>query len=637
MRLVYHRREVTLVTKRWVPMADPVDPARRRPLPSIIDPRRSLVTGAVWLIIALAFTFSLTAAIWVGAIARKNLLEQHARRLSLETDQLSSDLGQAIDRRLAALRASARILRGTGLGDRRADLKDVFEELSTAYPQLDWIAIADWRGSIVDAVDTRQQGHSAEMAPWFRGGQHGPWLGTIDGTSHASAADASELGDLAAPVHDADGRVIGVVAAHLRWRRSTDHPQRLTDETDQEIATQAFVLDRDHFVLVGPAEFLGKRWSGVSADSTREPHPDDEPVGAPRFEQLANGRRVFVARSTLSASNEVAATGWQVQICEPNERVYQRADAVAVRIFWVSIGLGVFTAFIGVLGARHLTRRLTSLAASVDKVGPDSVEIEVPAGVDEVAQLGRAFAQILSDLREERRELERRVAVRTREVERLAEESRYTAVVRERLQIARDLHDTLAHSMMAILSEIRLLRRLHARDPSALAAELERAETLAHEGLAEARGAIAQMRLSAVGETGLGPALSSAFEKFTDRTGIPGALTAEEAAARFADERGEALLRIALEALHNIEKHSRATRVSVGLRIAGGTHLELLIEDDGIGFDPDAVLPNHFGIIGIHEQAALIGAEVRIESGGSRGTTIRVSMPLSPVAFLRER
>jgi signal transduction histidine kinase len=49
------------------------------------------------------------------------------------------------------------------------------------------------------------------------------------------------------------------------------------------------------------------------------------------------------------------------------------------------------------------------------------------------------------------------------------------------------------------------------------------------------------------------------------------------------------------------------------------------------------VLPNHFGIIGIHEQAALIGAEVRIESGGSRGTTIRVSMPLSPVAFPRER
>ena len=78
-------------------------------------------------------------------------------------------------------------------------------------------------------------------------------------------------------------------------------------------------------------------------------------------------------------------------------------------------------------------------------------------GLDEVAQLGRAFANVLTDLQNERRELknlslelERRVAVRTREVERLAEETRYAAIARERLKMARDLHDTLAHSMMAL-------------------------------------------------------------------------------------------------------------------------------------------------------------------------------------------
>jgi len=82
-------------------------------------------------------------------------------------------------------------------------------------------------------------------------------------------------------------------------------------------------------------------------------------------------------------------------------------------------------------------------------------------------------------------ELERRVAVRTREVERLAEESRYAAIVRERLKIARDLHDTLAHSMMAMLSEVRLLRKLEMHDPDSLREELARAEAVAHEGKAE--------------------------------------------------------------------------------------------------------------------------------------------------------
>ena len=97
----------------------------------------------------------------------------------------------------------------------------------------------------------------------------------------------------------------------------------------------------------------------------------------------------------------------------------------------------------------------------------------MPPGLDEVSQLGAAFAGILDDLRQERRELqslsselERRVTVRTLEVERFAEESRYSAIVRERLKIARDLHDTLAHSMMAMLSEIRFLRKLQAHDPA---------------------------------------------------------------------------------------------------------------------------------------------------------------------------
>jgi signal transduction histidine kinase len=607
----------------------------------MIDPRRSLATGAVWLIIALAVTFSSAAAIWVGAIARQNLLEQHIRRLSLETDQLSSDVGQAIDARLTAVRSAARIFREPGVGGRSRDLHDVFTELSTTYPQLDWIAVADSQGTIVDAVGALQNRRAANATPWFRGGLKGLWLGSIDSVNHASASTASELGDLATPVIDATGSVVGVAVAHLSWRRSADHPQRLTDEPDQEIATQAFVLDRNRVVLVGPPEFLNKTWSGDTANSAgrfrRVPEVSADEAGAPQFEQLASGRHVLVARSALNTSNVVSETGWQVQLCEPDERVYQRADAVAIRIWWISLGLGILTALIGIVGVRHLTRRLTRLTLSVSKVGRDDTDIEVPAGVDEVAQLGRAFAQILADLRVERRELERRVGVRTREVERLAEESRYAAVVRERLKIARDLHDTLAHSLMAILSEIRLLRRLHARDPSALAAELERAEAVAHEGLAEARSAISQMRVSAIRETGLGSALASAFQKFIDRTGLTGDFSAEEAAARFGDERGEALLRIALEALRNVEKHAIATRVNVRLFIANGTELQLLIEDDGVGFDPAAVLPDHFGIVGIREQAVLMGAEVRIESVRNQGTRVLVSLPLSPVTFSKSQ
>jgi signal transduction histidine kinase len=442
---------------------------------------------------------------------------------------------------------------------------------------------------------------------------------------------------MAIPVREEGGRIAGVIAAHVSWRRAAHHPERLTDESNPRAVTEVYVLDREGIVLIGPENARHKPWNGIPEKQPAALAGSlQEAIDAPQFERLPNGRHVLVARSPLSAGNEIGQLGWQVQLSEPNERVYQRADALALRILWVSMCLGTATALLGALGARHLTARLKRLAVSVAAIGQDeTARIEVPGGVDEVAQLGTAFAKILGDLQQERSELERRVAVRTREVERLAEESRYAAIVRERLNIARDLHDTLAHSMMAMLSEIRFLRRLQSRDPAAVADELAHAERIAHEGLQEARTAITQMRGNAVRETGLGPALENAFERFVNHTGIAGDFSADPEAARFGDERAETLLRMAQEALRNVERHAQATRAAVRLQTTNGTHLELRIDDNGIGFDPQALRPGHYGIVGLREQAEVIGAELRIDSKPGEGTTICVSLTLSPITFNR--
>jgi signal transduction histidine kinase len=293
---------------------------------------------------------------------------------------------------------------------------------------------------------------------------------------------------------------------------------------------------------------------------------------------------------------------------------------------------------LGTLGARHLTNRLKNLTRSAAAVGRNEVaRIEVPQGRDEVAQLAAAFAKILDDLRQERSELltlsselERRVVVRTREVERLAKESRYAAIARERLQIARDLHDTLAHSMMAMLSEVRFLRKLQGHDPASLADELARAEEVAQAGLNEARSAIAQMRVNSVRDLGLGPAIAKAIQRFKDRTGLEVEFSMDADAARFGDERAEVIFRMTEEALRNIERHARATRVLIALRSADAAHIQLQIADDGVGFDPSLSRPGHFGLIGLREQAQLIGAELQIVSTAERGTTLELSLRIAP-------
>jgi signal transduction histidine kinase len=594
-----------------------------------LDPRHSLIAGLIWLLVALAASFAVAASIWVGRVAREIVVQQHVRRLVLETDQLASDLGQAASARLAAIRAV----------DGNVPPGEVFERLIGAYPDLGWLAIADDSGVLLAAGADMHPGNSVGASPWFQHGREGPWIGVIDESRHAS--DRPLLGDLSAPLRDSSGRIVGVVAAHLTWPWAVADVQRLSDALDRRGSAQTLVMDRSGIVAVGPDELRNRPWNGVLLDAVPPIEPSSAQSAAPRFERLPNGESVLATRAQVRFGAPGVADAWSVQLSEPKELVYQRADALAIRILWISICLGAAMALLGTLGARHLTGRLKNLTRSAAAVGRNEVaRIEVPRGRDEVAQLAAAFAKVLDDLRQERSELlklsselERRVAVRTREVERLAKESQYAAIARERLQIARDLHDTLAHSMMAMLSEVRLLRKLQGHDPAALADELARAEQVAHAGLNEARSAIAQMRVSSVRDLGLGPAIAKASERFKDRTGLGVELSVEPHAARFGDERAEVIFRMTEEALRNIERHARATQVRIALRSTDAAHIQLEIADDGVGFDPSQLRPGHFGLVGLREQAQLIGAELQILSSADHGTTLRVSLRVAPEAL----
>src|ERR1019366_7910679 len=626
-------------------MSSTVVSQRLNSLLTAMDPRRSLMAGIVWLIIGLTAAFSVAASLWVGSIARDNVLQQHVRRLSLETDQRASDLSQAVAARLDAVRAAEDNLGAGETSEVRRALRNVFERLQSAYPDLDWIGLADAAGILIAARADLHDGDSVSGQDWFTQGLQSPWIGIIDAPV-APVLDPRSFGDLAMPIRDSRGRVLGVIAAHLRWRWA-DAAYRIPqagEVPDPRDIARALVLDRQDVVLVGPSGLRNRKWPGIKlavavpGGAVASGPSSLDPTATPRFERLPNGWAGLIARAPVSIANGLPPLGWQVQINEPNEQVYRRANALGVRIVWISICLGAATAFFGALGARRLTERLKRLTRSAGAVGRnESARIEVPQGLDEVAQLAAAFAKTLDDLQRERSDLralssdlERRVAVRTQEAERLAEESRYASIVRERLNIARDLHDTLAHSMMAMLSEIRLLRKLQAHDPAAVPEELARAEQVAHDGLNEARSAIAQMRVNAVRDTGLGAALSKAIERFADRTAIDVTFNADPAAARFGDERAESIFRMAEEGLRNVERHAMARRVSVTLRAVGDTHLELRIADDGVGFDVTAKHPGHFGLVGLRELAQLIGAELEILSTPGEGTVLRLALRMTP-------
>jgi signal transduction histidine kinase len=448
-------------------------------------------------------------------------------------------------------------------------------------------------------------------------------VGDFAVNSMLAARDAQMLRfatQLAAELEQAAAAGPGAALPHDRLGDITD---AVRAQAKPDPRARALLLDERHNILhESPA---GVRGAPVSLAG----------VSLQTVETAEGPQRMVVVFAPPQASPTLRGLGIQVAVMQPSEE-RGHGGTLQEKLTAISILLSIVAAVIGAAFARRLTRRLSSLTSQAQQVAEQTAEgIAAPTGHDEVAVLGRAFSRLLRALRHERngldrltQELEERVQARTREVERLAADSRYAAVVHERLRLARDLHDTLAHSMMEMLVEVRTLRALHSHDPQRLAAELDRAEQLAHEGLREARAAVSQMRVNAVRDLGLGAALSVAVSRFVERTRLTVHYDADAGAAAAADERAEVVFRIAEEALRNVDRHAQASHVEVSLKDVGDGLVELTIADDGLGFDTAAPRPGHFGLTGIREQAELIDAQLELTSRPNSGATLRLRLRL---------
>ncbi len=201
------------------------------------------------------------------------------------------------------------------------------------------------------------------------------------------------------------------------------------------------------------------------------------------------------------------------------------------------------------------------------------------------------------------------------------------ATARERNRLARDLHDTLAHSLAGLVVQTEAIDTLIDPDNADARSELAKARSLAQAGLKEARQAIVDLRANPVEDLGLARALERAAIDFGDRSGVQIDLHVGELLKPINNDVGAQILRITQEAFNNIEQHAGARQVKVSLNQANDK-LQLVISDDGQGFTDDEVANDRFGLKGMRERAEMIGAKLTVESKIGLGTKITLELPV---------
>jgi signal transduction histidine kinase len=203
------------------------------------------------------------------------------------------------------------------------------------------------------------------------------------------------------------------------------------------------------------------------------------------------------------------------------------------------------------------------------------------------------------------------------------------AVAHERNRLARDLHDTLAHSLAGLVVQLEAIDTLTRSepDPELARTEIGKARRAAKAGLEEARHAIRDLRMNPVEDMGLARALERTAVDFGERAGVKVDVHVSDPRVAIPSDTATAIWRIAQEALINVERHAGARRVSLTL-VQDDGRLMLDISDDGRGFDEASIDGERFGLTGMRERADMIGAELRVESGEGRGTQVVMVLPL---------
>ena len=238
----------------------------------------------------------------------------------------------------------------------------------------------------------------------------------------------------------------------------------------------------------------------------------------------------------------------------------------------------------------------------------------------------RAALALAQEMTSELRESQNKLQLSHQKLRRLADHA-YQIKEMERKRIAREIHDDLGQSLLALRIEAELLagrtKGTHSHLHKRARATLQQIDTT----IKSVRQIINDLRPTVL-DLGLSAAVEWQVNEFQRRTGIQCEVQDDHGEIALPDHCATAFFRILQESLTNIVRHANATRVKVELRLNGGW-LSLTVRDNGCGLPPGGRNKyGSFGLVGIEERIVILGGTCAVFSEPEGGTTVMVSAPV---------
>lgn len=432
---------------------------------------------------------------------------------------------------------------------------------------------------------------------------------------------------VSAPIFNEKGEIVGVLTSSIDMERS-----RIAAFTPTVIGGKTGyteLIDANGIVL-------------LRTKPASPPNPFEQSDHPVRFGDLIRQGKATVrvchrcheTTKTLERRRDVLAfaplstTSWGIAIRQSEEEALAPTLQLRQKLLFLGIVVIISTLLLVWVTIQGIVKPVKILTSAVRKVAAGDFQATLPVRrQDEIGQLSTAFYTMTQELAKSRSEL----VLRNEELGVYAAHVLH-AQEEERQRVARELHDGTVQTLVLLCRRLDSVGGGSESLPPSVISELREARRTTEEVIQELRDFTKALRPPTLDDLGIVTSIRRLLTDFKEQTRIGCQLKVVGNERRFSPDKELGIFRIAQEALRNVERHAKATHVSVTLAFSEHT-ASLDVVDNGQGFSLPPV-PGNFtaigqgGLIGMHERARLLNGTLEIQSNPGNGTRVTASIPI---------